>query len=54
MPAKEEFLEIFRANITRDGADQLLNYLENKSDFFTPPPPPGITGPTPGGCASTA
>jgi len=37
MPAKEEFLEIFRANITRDGADQLLNYLENKSDFFTAP-----------------
>ena len=37
MPAKDEFLEIFRTNITRDGADSLLNYLENKSDFFTAP-----------------
>ncbi|MCI8593871.1 MAG: hydrolase [Oscillospiraceae bacterium] len=37
MSAKEEFIEIYRANITREGADALLDYLENKSDFFTAP-----------------
>ena len=37
MSAKEEFIEIYRQNITRDGADALLNYLEHKSDFFTAP-----------------
>ena len=34
---KEEFIEIFREKITRPGADALLDYLENKSDFFTAP-----------------
>lgn len=33
---KQEFLEIFYDNIERDGAEELLNYLE-KSDFFTAP-----------------
>ena len=37
MSAKEEFIEIFKQNITRPGADQLLDYLTNKSDFFTAP-----------------
>ena len=37
MSAKEEFLELYRQNITREGADALLDYLENKSDFFTAP-----------------
>ena len=37
MSAKEEFIEIFKQNITRPGADALLDYLENKSDFFTAP-----------------
>ena len=37
MSCKEEFIEIFKSNITRDGADKLLDYLENKSDFFTCP-----------------
>jgi len=37
MGCKEEFIEIFKQYITRDGADALLNYLENKSDFFTAP-----------------
>lgn len=37
MSGKEEFIEIFKANITRDGADKLLDYLTNKSDFFTAP-----------------
>ncbi len=33
---KQEFLDIFYDNIERDGAEELLNYLE-KSDFFTAP-----------------
>lgn len=37
MSGKEEFIEIFKTNITRDGADKLLDYLTNKSDFFTAP-----------------
>lgn len=37
MSGKEEFIEIFREHVTRDGADKLLDYLENKSDFFTAP-----------------
>lgn len=37
MSGKEEFMEIYRENITREGADALLDYLENKSDFFTCP-----------------
>ena len=37
MSGKEEGLEIYRENITREGSDALLYYLENKSDFFTCP-----------------
>ena len=37
MSCKEEFIEILKTYITRDGADKLLDYLENKSDFFTCP-----------------
>lgn len=37
MSGKEEFIEIFKQNIHREGADALLDYLENKSDFFTCP-----------------
>ena len=37
MSAKEEFIEIYRANVHREGADALLDYLENQSDFFTSP-----------------
>ena len=37
MSAKEEFIEIFKQHITRPGADALLDYLENKSDFFAAP-----------------
>ena len=36
MSCKEEFIEIFKAHIVRDGADKLLDYLSN-SDFFTAP-----------------
>lgn len=35
---KEEFLEIYRKNITREGSDKLLEYLLSpKSDFFSAP-----------------
>ena len=34
---KAEFIKIFKENITRDGADKLLDYLLNVSDFFTAP-----------------
>lgn len=34
---KEEFIDIFTQSIKRDGAEQLLDYLKNKSDFFTAP-----------------
>lgn len=37
MTNKEEFIQIFRENIKRPGAEDLLDYLENKSDFFTAP-----------------
>ncbi len=37
MAGKEEFLEIYRTHIHREGADKLLDWLENKSDFFTAP-----------------
>ncbi len=32
-----DFIAAYRANIKRDGADKLLDYLANKSDFFTAP-----------------
>ena len=37
MANKEKFIEIYNACIHREGADKLLDYLENKSDFFTCP-----------------
>lgn len=37
MTDKEQFLDIYKTNITRDGADKLLDFLEHKSDFFTAP-----------------
>lgn len=37
MTDKEEFIKIYTENIHRDGADKLLDFLENKSDFFTAP-----------------
>lgn len=38
MSAKEEFIEIYKRNITRDGADRLLSHLLSPaSDFFTAP-----------------
>ena len=37
MTKKEEFIKIYQDLIRRPGADQLLNYLENHSDFFEAP-----------------
>ena len=37
MTEREEFISIFNENIKREGADKLLDFLENKSDFFTAP-----------------
>lgn len=38
MNFKEEFIEIYNANIKREGADKLLEYLlSTSSDFFTAP-----------------
>jgi len=37
MTDKERFIHIYTENIKRDGADKLLDFLENKSDFFTAP-----------------
>lgn len=37
MSAREEFIELYREHIHREGADTLLDYLENKSDFFSAP-----------------
>ena len=35
---KEKFIEIYKKNIKREGADKLLEYLESpSSDFFTAP-----------------
>ena len=34
---KKEFIDIYNEKIKREGADKLLDYLSNKSDFFTAP-----------------
>lgn len=34
---KQEFIEIYKQNITREGADKLLDYLINGCDFFVAP-----------------
>jgi hypothetical protein len=37
MTNQERFLEIYNEKITREGADKLLDFLLNGSDFFTAP-----------------
>lgn len=37
MPGREEFIEIYQEHIQREGSVELLDYLQNKSDFFTAP-----------------
>ena len=50
MGIKEEFIEIFQANIHREGAETLLEYLK-KSDFFTAPASARFHGSYAGGLA---
>ncbi len=37
MTNREKFIEIYKSTVTREGADKLLDYIENKTDFFTAP-----------------
>jgi len=37
MAKREEFIETYRQYIRRDGSEELLDYLMNKSDFFSAP-----------------
>ena len=34
---KERFLDIYNRNIKRAGADRLLEWMDNRTDFFTAP-----------------
>lgn len=34
---KEQFIEVYKNNITRDGSDRLIEFLISKSDFFVAP-----------------
>ncbi len=34
---KRDYINLFKTNIKRDGAEKLLEYLEKTSDFFTAP-----------------
>ena len=46
---REEFIQIFRETITREGSQALLNYLTDQSDFFTAPASTKFHGAYPGG-----
>ena len=50
MDIKQRFLDIYNSKITREGADKMLEYLEN-SDFFTAPASSRYHGSYPGGLA---
>ena len=50
MTKKEEFIEIYRKEIHREGADKLLAWLE-KTDFFTAPASTRYHGAYEGGLA---
>ena len=49
MTAREEFIDIFTTHIKREGSEELLDYLMNKSDFFTCPASARFHGSHPGG-----
>ena len=52
MDFREEFLELYRAYIHREGAEKLLDYLLSpQSDFFTAPASTRFHGAYPGGLA---
>ena len=48
---KKEFLKIFEQYVHRDGADKLIDYLVNKSDFFIAPASTRFHGSYDGGLA---
>ena len=52
MDYREEFLQIWHQHVSRPGSEKLLDWLDNKTDFFSPPP--GSTGPVTAACACTA
>ena len=55
MTSKERFIELYRANIKREGAEELLNFLlSDHSDFSPPLPPPASTARMRVGFLSTA
>ena len=37
MPGRDEFIEIYNQYIHREGSAELLDYLTDRSDFFTAP-----------------
>ncbi len=49
MTNQERFLKIFTEKISREGADKLLDFLTNGSDFFTAPASTRYHGAYPGG-----
>ena len=50
MDKRQEFIEIYKKYITREGADKLLEYLlSDSSDFFTSPASTNFHGNYPGG-----
>ena len=51
MTIQEEFTEIYQQYIHREGADKFLDYLQNKSDFFTAPASTRFHGSYAGGLA---
>ncbi len=51
MDIKDTFTQIYQKYITRDGADKFLEYLTNKSDFFTAPASTRFHGAHEGGLA---
>ena len=34
---KQRFIDLFSTHVKREGADKIIDYLVNKSDFFTAP-----------------
>ena len=48
MDYKQKFIEYYQANIHREGADRLLEWLQT-TDFFTAPAAPATIAPAPPG-----
>ena len=37
MDSKQQFYDLYRTHVTRSGAEELLHFLEHRSDFFAAP-----------------